>query len=198
MKHVEFGTLVILAICSVIMFAIVLERFVALRKMRALARAFRGSLKPVLESGDKNAIRQACLDSKAPLASALASTWESPSELNPDQTQLLLRHGLDAVSERLRAFLSMLATLASTAPFIGLFGTVLGIMSTFSAIAQKGFGGPAVVSAGISQALIATAAGLAVAIPSVIFYNYFTRQANDTVKQTEAEATKILIMLGRL
>ena len=198
LEHVEKGTLIILVLCSILMVGIVLERFLAWHKLKALGSKFRGSLKPMLQTGDEKQVREACSKSKAPLAAALMSTWEADTKLRPEQTQILLRHGLDDVSARLRLFLSILATLAGTAPFIGLFGTVLGIMHTFSAIAQKGFGGPAVVSAGISQALIATAAGLAVAIPSVIFYNYFTRRANQTVREVEAEASQILIMLGRL
>jgi biopolymer transport protein ExbB/TolQ len=69
--------------------------------------------------------------------------------------------------------LPSLATLANVSPFIGLFGTVLGIIEAFQAIARTGAGGLAVVSAGIAEALVATAAGLFVAIPAVVAYNYF-------------------------
>jgi len=194
----ELGTLIILIVCSIIALGVILERFIAWRKLGAQSRAFKSELKTLLQEGDEQKIRSACERPHAPLAGVLSAVWEGGKELRPDQTQILLRQGVEEAGSRYRRFLAVLATLASTAPFIGLFGTVLGIMHTFSAIAQKGFGGPAVVSAGISQALVATAAGLAVAIPCVILYNFFTRRANRALKETEAQATQILIMLGRL
>lgn len=84
---------------------------------------------------------------------------------------------------RLIQLVPFLATAGNTAPFIGLFGTVWGIMNTFQGIGLSGSASLAVVAPGISEALVATAAGLAVAIPSVIFYNYFT----DRVKVMDAE-----------
>jgi biopolymer transport protein ExbB len=76
---------------------------------------------------------------------------------------------------RLERNLSYLATLGSNAPFIGLFGTVLGIIKAFHDLAHSGGGGPSVVMAGISEALVATAVGLMVAIPAVVAFNYFSR-----------------------
>jgi biopolymer transport protein ExbB/biopolymer transport protein TolQ len=74
---------------------------------------------------------------------------------------------------RLERYLGSLATLGNVSPFVGLFGTVLGIIRAFEAIAKTGSGGLGTVSAGIAEALVATAAGLFVAIPAVIAYNYF-------------------------
>jgi biopolymer transport protein TolQ len=82
-------------------------------------------------------------------------------------------------SERLGKSLNILATTGSATPFIGLFGTVWGIMSSFQDIGQRGSASLAVVAPGISEALVATAAGLAVAIPAVIFFNYFATQLSD-------------------
>ncbi len=196
--YAEVGTLGILVVCSIVALGVILERFLAWRRLGAEGRAFGKELKTLLAEGDEGRIRTACERPHGPLAGVLSAVWEGGRELNAQQTQILLRQGLDEAGVRFRRFLAILATLASTAPFIGLFGTVLGIMHTFSAIAQKGFGGPAVVSAGISQALIATAAGLGVAIPCVVLYNVFTRRANRALQETEAQATRILIMLGRI
>jgi biopolymer transport protein ExbB/TolQ len=74
--------------------------------------------------------------------------------------------------------LSTLGTIGSTAPFIGLFGTVMGVMRAFRDLATASNAGPGIVMLGISEALVATAAGLAVAIPAIIAYNYFTAKAN--------------------
>ncbi len=85
-----------------------------------------------------------------------------------------LRRAINVEVRRLTQLVPFLATAGNTAPFIGLFGTVWGIMNTFHGIGLSGSASLAVVAPGISEALIATAAGLAVAIPSVIAYNYFT------------------------
>ncbi len=94
-----------------------------------------------------------------------------------------LRRSINLEIRRLGQLVPFLATAGNTAPFIGLFGTVWGIMSTFHSIGLKGAANLAVVAPGISEALIATAAGLVVAIPSVIGYNYFT----DRIKVLNSE-----------
>lgn len=81
--------------------------------------------------------------------------------------------------DRLGKALNFLATTGSSTPFIGLFGTVWGIMSSFQEIGQRGSASLAVVAPGISEALVATAAGLAVAIPAVIFFNHFSGKVAD-------------------
>jgi biopolymer transport protein TolQ len=87
-----------------------------------------------------------------------------------------VRRALSEQGERLSRSLSFLATCGNTAPFIGLFGTVWGIMTSFHAIGVKGSASLATVAPGIAEALIATAAGLAAAIPAVMAYNYFLGQ----------------------
>ncbi len=87
-----------------------------------------------------------------------------------------LRRSTSAEITRMTQLIPFLATAGSTAPFIGLFGTVWGIMNSFQGIANKGSANLAVVAPGIAEALIATAVGLAVAIPSVIAYNYFSQK----------------------
>jgi len=94
-----------------------------------------------------------------------------------------LNRAINVENRRLAQLVSFLATAGNTAPFIGLFGTVWGIMSTFQGIGLSGSASLAVVAPGISEALVATAAGLAVAIPSVIAYNYF----NDRIRVLNSE-----------
>jgi len=79
-------------------------------------------------------------------------------------------------SDRLERFLVFLATTGSATPFIGLFGTVWGILTSFQEIGIRGSASLAVVAPGISEALVATAAGLAVAIPAVVFYNFYSNK----------------------
>lgn len=91
--------------------------------------------------------------------------------------------------------LIVLGTTGSNAPFVGLFGTVLGIIKAFNELAQDTAEAAASVMAGISEALLATAVGLAVAIPAVILYNYFMRRNKDTLARLESIAH---LMLSRL
>jgi len=93
---------------------------------------------------------------------------------------------------KLESALGFLATTGSASPFIGLFGTVWGIMETFQSIGARGTATLAVVAPGISEALIATAAGLAAAIPAVIFYNYFLNQSRNMVQEMENFASDFL------
>jgi len=94
-----------------------------------------------------------------------------------------LRRAINTETTRMTQMVPFLATTGNTAPFIGLFGTVWGIMSSFHGIGQRGSASLAVVAPGISEALIATAAGLAVAIPAVIAFNYFMQK----IKVVEVE-----------
>jgi biopolymer transport protein TolQ len=98
---------------------------------------------------------------------------------------------------KLESALGFLATTGSASPFIGLFGTVWGIMETFQSIGMRGSATLAVVAPGISEALIATAAGLAAAIPAVIFYNYFLNQSKNMVQEMENFASEFLNIIER-
>ena len=98
---------------------------------------------------------------------------------------------------RLGYALTFLATTGNTAPFIGLFGTVWGIMNSFHSIGLRGGTSLAVVAPGISEALIATAAGLAAAIPSVIAYNYFSNQVRLLESEMANFSSDFLNMLER-
>ena len=98
---------------------------------------------------------------------------------------------------RLGLSLPFLATTGSTAPFIGLFGTVWGIMTSFKEIGLRGSASLAVVAPGVSEALIVTAAGLAVAIPAVVFYNYYANQLAEMESRMHSFSTDFLNLIER-
>jgi biopolymer transport protein ExbB len=117
-----------------------------------------------------------------------------------------VERGVDAVAEamvgqkarermRLERNLAFLGTLGNNAPFIGLFGTVLGIIRAFHDLSGNQAGGVAVVMAGISEALVATAVGLMVAIPAVVGFNYFNRRVRQTLANVDALAHVVLAQL---
>lgn len=102
-----------------------------------------------------------------------------------------------AERQRLERFLPLLATTGSTAPFIGLFGTVWGIMTSFQEIGLKGAANLAVVAPGISEALVATAMGLAAAIPAVVAYNHFSNRIRMLENEMSHFSADFLNMLKR-
>ncbi|MCU1277329.1 MAG: MotA/TolQ/ExbB proton channel [bacterium] len=117
-----------------------------------------------------------------------------------------VERGVDSVAEamvgqkarermRLERNLAFLGTLGNNAPFIGLFGTVLGIIRAFHDLSGNQAGGVAVVMAGISEALVATAVGLMVAIPAVVGFNYFNRRVRQTLANVDALAHVVLAQL---
>jgi len=114
-----------------------------------------------------------------------------------DNLKRTLRKAENMESVRLGESLSFLATTGSATPFIGLFGTVWGIMTSFQEIGARGSASLAVVAPGISEALVATAAGLAVAIPAVVFYNYFSTQLADMEHDMQSFSADFLNLVGR-
>ncbi|MFQ6111736.1 MAG: MotA/TolQ/ExbB proton channel family protein, partial [Nitrospinota bacterium] len=97
----------------------------------------------------------------------------------------------------LERYLNVLGTIASISPLLGLLGTVAGMIRVFNVITQEGVGHPNQLAGGISEALITTAAGLAVAIPALVFHNYFTSKAEGLVLEMEKYSLRMLDILKR-
>jgi len=114
-----------------------------------------------------------------------------------DNLKRALRKAEDEEVNKFGSLLPFLATTGSATPFIGLFGTVWGIMVSFHDIGQRGSASLAVVAPGISEALVATAAGLAAAIPAVIFFNYFSNKLTAVQYNTQSFSTDFLNLVER-
>ena len=199
------GVLALLVICSVISWAVILYKWRVIRKASKQSRSFLD-----VYSSRKNfqSIMNACPDyPESPLSEIFRAGFQEyrrvrarygkpqsdegdedlSTELGSMETvQRTLRQVADTEVTRLERMLIFLATVASAAPFVGLFGTVWGIMDSFRQIGATGSASLAVVAPGISEALIATATGLAAAIPAVVAYNYL----NNAIKilSTEMDA----------
>jgi Cell division and transport-associated protein TolQ (TC 2.C.1.2.1) len=114
-----------------------------------------------------------------------------------DNIERALNRACGSETTKLESALGFLATTGSISPFIGLFGTVWGIMNAFRGIGARGSATLAVVAPGISEALIATAAGLAAAIPAVIFYNYYLRHIRTITIEMDNFASEFLNIVER-
>jgi biopolymer transport protein TolQ len=191
---------------SVWSWAIILEKFFLFAKTRKETAKF----EQVFWSGQSlRDLYQACIQRRntgiAALFVAAYREWErSGGERNPKPapgTQLRVEKVMDLTIsrevERLERRLTFLATVGSTAPFVGLFGTVWGIMTSFQAIAVSKNTNLAVVAPGIAEALFATALGLLAAIPAVIFYNKFNSEAARQGARLEGFADEFSAILSR-
>ena len=114
-----------------------------------------------------------------------------------DNVERALNRACSMESTKLESALGFLATTGSASPFVGLFGTVWGIMDTFKGIGARGSATLAVVAPGISEALIATAAGLAAAIPAVIFYNYYLSKVKGLSAEMDNFSSELLNIVER-
>jgi biopolymer transport protein ExbB/TolQ len=188
-----------LVLCSVLALTIVLERLWTLGRLKTLEERAFLVLQMALEKGDTSALRDPAI-AAAPVTVVL----ETLTEMGGASEASLQRAAEIAISMqrmRLRRALGALATISSTAPFIGLFGTVFGIMNAF-----RGMGsGPnaqaldnAVLMQSISEALSATALGLLVAIPSVIAYNSFAGRVQASVLQIHGHVARLVPLLYRV
>ena len=159
---------------------VVIERLLVLTRTDRESLVFAARARPLLDAGEAEPLRALARSfPKNPLARVTAigiDTYEENLDgKDPiEMTRRELVRKLELFSAEARKGMGMLASIGSTAPFIGLFGTVIGIITAFQGIAAAGGGGLGAVSAGIAEALIVTAVGLVVAIASVLFYNYLS------------------------
>ncbi|MFW6113012.1 MAG: MotA/TolQ/ExbB proton channel family protein [Thermodesulfobacteriota bacterium] len=201
------GVMLILLLFSILSWAIIIAKFRQLSRARRQNAEF---FRLFWSAPDLAAARQATDHlTSAPAARLFRDAVAlNPGPGNPPpETGLppnpgghagsrILRHSLSEQEERLSRSLSFLATCGNTAPFIGLFGTVWGIMTSFHDISLQGSASLATVAPGIAEALIATAAGLAAAIPAVMAYNYFLGQVRRLQTELDDFATDLALLLA--
>jgi biopolymer transport protein ExbB len=160
-----------LAVCSILVVAVMIERMLRYRGIEKQTREVTRAVVEALGKRDLSTANALTQTSKTPIAQIFREGLAWKNIALEDLERILATARQETVAE-MRRGLWVLGTIGSLAPFIGLFGTVVGIMKAFHQIAVEGSGGFAVVAAGISEALIATAVGLGVAIIALAFYNY--------------------------
>jgi len=188
--------LILLLLLSLYSITIIAERFFRLGKAISLSRKLISWSKHPLRSENYQKVEDACkkgMERKIPAAfvmSKLLSNRNRPTE----ELEKIADSEIDWQISNLQRRLTVLGTLGSITPFIGLFGTVIGVMHAFKDLAANTAtaGGASVVAAGIAEALINTAAGLFVAIPAVIAYNYFLSKTNYFSKELENMADELI------
>lgn len=183
-----------LAACSVAMLAVAIERRNFYRRAETDVAALLAGLDGKLRAGDWQAAAAYCAGTEGAAAAVLAqglAHWDGDAAR--------LQHGLEAaaalMAARLRRWLNLLDTIVTLAPLLGLLGTVIGMINSFSVLSLKA-GQPLVITGGIAEALVATAAGLCVALAALVLHSYFAHRLDIIVTDMEEACGYVLQRAG--
>jgi biopolymer transport protein ExbB len=177
--------------CSVLAMAIVLERAWTLRASRVIPSHLVAQVWHMLRTDELNDERIAQVRDSSPLGRVLAAGLtlrDAPRDVMKERIEDVGRH----VGHEMERGLNTLGTIAAISPFLGLLGTVSGLIRVFGSITEAGLGDPTVLAGGISEALVATFAGLAIAIPALIFYRYYRGRVTELVLLIEQEVIRLV------
>jgi biopolymer transport protein TolQ len=197
--YVVKGVLLILLFFSVVSWAIIFFKQRYFSKANKESEQFMRAFRVNRVNRDSKSLYQATKNfSLSPIANVFKSVYTDEATKDRSEIKRLLRRYETLESVKLEKYLNFLATTGSTTPFIGLFGTVWGIMNSFKGIGSAGSASLAIVAPGIAEALIATAVGLAAAIPAVIAYNYYLSEARKMVIEMEDFSEDLLELFSKM
>ena len=190
-------TMWILLLCSVLSLAVIIDRLASYgKKSRAKRPAFMDRIKEELRRKDMERALEICRDTDAPFARVVQAGLEKAGRTEKLVNGVMERQ-IAIEQGKLERLTSIVGTIGNIAVYVGLFGTVLGIIRAFQDISAAGTGGMDVVIGGVAEALITTATGLAVAVPSVVLFNYFSRRIERFVDDMELAASEAADLIGR-
>tara|TARA_B100002003_G_C13990913_1_gene478831 strand:- start:155 stop:826 length:672 start_codon:yes stop_codon:yes gene_type:complete len=182
-------------LCSVIAAAICVERFWTLRTAQIVPRNLLAQVWDWIKNNDMDNRKLRELRLGSPLGQILAAGITNHRR-GREQMKEAIEEVANHVVHEMERYLNTLGTVAAIAPLLGLLGTVIGMIKVFTSIKLEGTGNAALLAGGISEALITTAAGLTVAIPSLFFYRFFQRRVDELVISMEQEALKLVEVLN--
>ncbi len=178
-------------LCSVLSLAIVSERMWTLRKTKVIPAKLVTGIWHLLNKGALTEKHINEIEKGSPLGRVLAAGLIN-RHLSRDMVRESIEETGRFVVHEMERFLNTLGTISTITPLLGLLGTVIGMIKVFTAITTIGVGDPGQLAGGISEALITTAAGLTVAIPSLIFHRHLKRRIDELVVGMEQEAMKLV------
>ncbi len=188
----------ILLAFSIVALAVFFERAIVLHSAKIKVNEFLAKLRKALivNKSLRDAIK-ICEQYKGPLASIMKAGLLKYGQPREDIEKTIETAALHEMA-RLEKRLIVLASVANVSPLLGFFGTVSGMIKSFEALAEQGLSNPGAVAAGISEALVTTAAGLAVAIPTQLAYNFFMNSINKSVRDIETSTNMLLETFGEM
>ena len=181
----------VILLCSLIALTIIFERLLTLRIKQVAPASLRQQIVDLVRSGKVSKERIRIVREHSPLGQVLAAGLDNLQH-GPDAMREALEEAGKQVVHKLGRYLNTLGTIASITPLVGLLGTVIGMIKVFTAITANGVGDPTVLSGGISEALITTAAGLSVGIPCLMFYRHFRGRISELAVILEDNALALL------
>lgn len=184
-----------IVICSIVALAIIFERYYALQLERVIPIETAEVAEKWARAGEVSEEHLIDLQQGSPLGRVLAAGLANsgcPRDIMKDAIEEVGR----VEAHNLGRYLNALGTIAAITPLLGLLGTVVGMISVFTAITAVGVGNPTTLAGGISQALMTTAAGLTVAIPALAFSRYFQRRVTDLVVEMEQAALRLVEIMS--
>lgn len=181
-------------LCSIVSISIIAERFWSLRREKVLPAHLVANVWNAIKKENMSRTDIEALSKGSALGQIISVGLLNRNESRERIKECIEERGREVVHDMER-FLNTLGTIASISPLLGLLGTVIGMISVFAAITKHGVGDPGVLAGGISEAMITTAAGLTVAIISLVFYRYFRRKVDGIVVVMEREAIKMVDVL---
>ena len=187
--------IVLMIFLSILVVGVTIERWLYFAKTKLDSDAFLAKLKGFIVDGKYKEAIEYCKKSNGVIPVVIREGLED-RKLPRDEVAKIMEASQAEQRVNLSRRLSVLGTLGNTAPFIGLLGTVLGIIKAFRDLASSAGGGPEVVMVGIAEALLATAAGLAVAIPAVILFNYFMGKVKNISVEMTTVTNKVLVLMA--
>ena len=184
-------TMPFIVVGSIIALAIVIERTLALKPERIAPPHLLAGVWQQLKAGEFDASRLKQLRQGSPLGAILAAGLANRGQ-GRDVMKESIQEAAGHVVHDLERYLNTLGTIAAVTPLLGLLGTVVGMIRVFTEITIQGTGNANALAGGISEALITTAAGLAVAIPALVMHRYFTGKIDAIVVRLEQESIKLV------
>ena len=183
----------LLFLTSIIGMALFFERLWFYLRNRVQLDKVSRELIELMEKGDLDEIKRIAYSANTPFHNVI-KTFIDNFHLSEDLLIGLVDASILRERERMTKYLNGLSTVAMIAPLLGLYGTVTGLIDAFHQISVTGAGGPEVVGRGISVALLTTMFGLAIAIPTLIVHNYFSRKSGEMAAKTDATIRELLIL----
>ena len=187
-----------LGICSIMALAIIIERFISLRVIEAGANRFVSRTREILKGVEPRKVDKIlalCEMTSSPPARVLEAGIRK-KDLGRDETREAIQDAGSLEIPHLERYLRILGTVVTIAPLLGLLGTVVGMIRVFNVIAIQGVGDAGALAGGIQEALYTTAVGLSIAIPSLVFYNYFHHRTDRLIRKVEGLASEFMDLLG--
>ncbi len=185
----------ILVFCSFLSVMVFLERIFYYRRLSRTKRpVFMARIKKTLRKGSIADAVEVCQGTQTPFSNVVSSGLELCGR-SAEEISNAMEREITIETTKLERYTGVVATIGNTAVYIGLFGTVLGIIRAFHDISAAGAGGMSIVIGGVAEALICTATGLLVAIPAVIVFNYFTKKVEHFVTDMELCASELMDLL---